>query len=274
MAAALARGRNVRAGLWLAAAICLKVIPAFLVLYPLWRRNLRCLGGCVLGLALGLGVVPAAVFGTGRAVAYYREWARVLVLPALSLSDDRSRADELLDMTATHNQSFMALFHNTLYPDPDRRPAAASPVVWCAHWLVGGCLTLVALVAAGCHRREPAVEVIFLGALIITMLALSPAGHPHYYALLVLPLMGFTALALQDGGRDRSTLALGLLLGINFVASGLPLLPGGKGLHDRCTALLAALVIWTASVAFLWRAGREAQVSRQGVPAAPLRPAA
>src|SRR5437660_1417540 len=44
-AAALLRGRSWRGGAWLALAVCLKVFPAFLLLYPLWRRDWRCLGG-------------------------------------------------------------------------------------------------------------------------------------------------------------------------------------------------------------------------------------
>src|SRR5207248_10948640 len=53
-AAASLRGRPFRAGLWLAGAICVKIIPAFLVLVPLWRRDARLLAGCALGLFLGL----------------------------------------------------------------------------------------------------------------------------------------------------------------------------------------------------------------------------
>jgi hypothetical protein len=41
--------RNLRAGVWLAAAICLKLIPAFLILYPLWRKDGRMLAGCARG---------------------------------------------------------------------------------------------------------------------------------------------------------------------------------------------------------------------------------
>ena len=43
LAASSLRGRSGSAGLWLAGAICLKVIPAFLLLFPLWRRDRRAL---------------------------------------------------------------------------------------------------------------------------------------------------------------------------------------------------------------------------------------
>src|SRR4029077_16859452 len=45
MIAAVLRGRRFQSGLWLAAAICLKVIPAFLLIYLVWRRELRGLAG-------------------------------------------------------------------------------------------------------------------------------------------------------------------------------------------------------------------------------------
>src|SRR5260370_36895256 len=48
--AGLMTGRRFRAGLCLAAAVCVKVFPAFLFLVPLWRRAGRCLPGCALAL--------------------------------------------------------------------------------------------------------------------------------------------------------------------------------------------------------------------------------
>jgi hypothetical protein len=51
-AAATLRGRRFRAGLFLAGAICIKVIPAFLLLFPLWRRDGRCLLGCLFRLRI------------------------------------------------------------------------------------------------------------------------------------------------------------------------------------------------------------------------------
>jgi hypothetical protein len=83
VAAALLRGQRWHAGLWLASAICLKVIHAFLLIYPLHRRDGRCLAGCAIGLVLGLAAIPAAVFGPARSLAYYHEWTQVLLWPAL-----------------------------------------------------------------------------------------------------------------------------------------------------------------------------------------------
>jgi hypothetical protein len=141
MAAAALRGRSGQAGFWLAGAICLKVIPAFLLVYPLWRRDGRWLAGSAAGLVLGLGIVPAAVFGPGQTLAYYREWQEVLLRPALTEGGDQTRAQELTQITATDSQSLLAILHNTRYLDRATRPPVASPYERWAHWGAGGLLT-------------------------------------------------------------------------------------------------------------------------------------
>src|SRR5579883_414324 len=64
----LIHGRHFRAGLWLSGAICVKIIPAYLLLLPLWRRDGRCLAGCVVGLVLGLVVIPLIFLAPARTV--------------------------------------------------------------------------------------------------------------------------------------------------------------------------------------------------------------
>ena len=96
------------------------MIPAFLLLYPLRRRDLRCLAGCAVGLVLGLVLIPAAVFGPARTLAYYQEWTEVLVRPALGTGTDRSRAKELIDVTARdeiHAQQIRPVNAEPVYGD-------------------------------------------------------------------------------------------------------------------------------------------------------------
>src|SRR5262249_23583287 len=85
--------RHFRAGLWLSGAICVKIIPAYLLLLPLWRRNGRCLAGCAAGLVLGLVVIPLVVLGPTRTANCYREMTRTVLLPGLGGGEDASRAD-------------------------------------------------------------------------------------------------------------------------------------------------------------------------------------
>jgi hypothetical protein len=115
MIAGLMTGRRFGAGLCLAGAICLKIFPIYLGIVPLLRRDRRCLAGCGVGLLVGLILVPLAVMGprsTGRA---YKDLARVLVGPALRLGGDDTRAAELILVTSTDSQSFLAMLHNTIH---------------------------------------------------------------------------------------------------------------------------------------------------------------
>jgi hypothetical protein len=251
MAAATLRQRPWRAGGWLAGAICLKVLPVFLLLFPLWRRDLRCLGGCVLGLVVGLALIPAAVLGPARAVAYFDEWSEVVILPAFGARPNGSRGKQFLDINATHNQSLMATFHNLLYPDPDTRPSQACELVRQAHYAVGGLLTGLTLLAAGWRRRQSGpAAVLFLGALVLNMLLLSPAGHAHYLVLLLPLLMAYLAATWeQHSGHHQAWTAV--LLVANPLAGALPLIPGLSPLQDMGLAMAVSLLLWACALSLL-----------------------
>src|SRR5205085_6132599 len=99
-----------------------KLFPAYLLVYPLWRRDGRFLVGCCAGLFVGLVLIPCIVFGPTRALDYGRRLNSILVLPALGLGADTPLADELIDVTSTDSQSILATVHNTLHLDPGTRP--------------------------------------------------------------------------------------------------------------------------------------------------------
>jgi hypothetical protein len=259
MTAAAMRGRSAWAGVLLAAAVSIKVIPAFLLVYPLWRRDGRWLAGCAAGLALFLGAVPAAVFGPGQAVAYYREWYEVLVRPGLTGGGDQTRADELTQVTATDSQSIMVVLDHTRHPERWTNPTTVGAGERLAHWAVGGLLTLLTLAAAGRRFRPdgPAV-VLLLGALTIVMLLLSPVCHLHYFSLsvpLVLGLVAASGLPRRRSGRLRGV-ALGALLAVNVVANALPRVPGLEALRQLGLAGYAALLLWAIGCVVVWRSSR------------------
>jgi hypothetical protein len=259
LTAALLQGRRGQAGLWLAGAICLKVIPAFLILYPLYRRDGRCLAGCALGLVLGLGLIPAAVFGPAQTVAYFAEWNEVLLKPVLGEGGDQSRAKELIETTATDSQSLPAVFHNTLYPDRATRPVNASMAVQGAYLLAGGLLTGLTFLAA---RRRPAGDgpatALLVGGLVLVMLMVSPVCHLHYFCLSMLPVMALLAAAWE--GKDCPHLGNGFLAvgAFNVVANSLPHFPGLEPLRDGGLALSAGLLLWLLACVALWKRGRRA----------------
>lgn len=253
-AAALLRGQSVRAGLWLAGAICLKVIPGFLLVYPAYRRDYRCLAGCAAGLLAGMVVVPALALGPARTLGYYEEWMEVLLKPALAAGADKSRAEELIKVTRTDSQSFLAILHNTLHLDRSTRPHYAGPAVRRAHWLIGGLLTLAVLLAAGRRRRPHAVgEATFLGLLIVLMVLLSPVSHLHYFCLQVPLVMALVAARWERVPGIGLGAGLALLLAVNLVANTIVRVPGLELTRDVGVALYAALALGLAGMQVLRR---------------------
>jgi alpha-1,2-mannosyltransferase len=251
MAVALLRGHSVRAGLWLAGAVCLKVLPIFLLLYPLWRRDLRCLGGLLLGLAIGLGVVPAVALGPARALASTQTWVEVMLLPAFGMGKDRTREAELMGITRTNNQALMPVLHKTLNLRLDRltMPTQVAPGVRLAHWLIGAALTFATLLASGWRRpRSPVSDVLLLGILNINMLLLSPAGHNHYLLLLVLPAMGLLAADWGQDGPPALPMGLRIFLVVNPAVSILPMFESLRIVHDVGLAMYCAILLWLLGV--------------------------
>jgi hypothetical protein len=252
MIAAVVRGRRWQAGFWLAGAICLKVIPAFLLIYPLWKRDLRCLSGCALGLVIGLGMIPAAVLGPQRTIMYYEEWTEVLILPALGKGEDHSRAKELTNVTGTDSQAPIALIHNALYPDPETRPPEASDAVRWGHRLIAAALTILTLFAAGWSQKvDPSRDALAIGALIVVMILASPVCHLHYFCL-TLPLVITLFATIQEKTPcSRRKCALLALMAANIVCTAIPSLPGMQFFRDHGLATAGALLLWASSVIVL-----------------------
>ncbi|HEV8061821.1 MAG TPA: glycosyltransferase family 87 protein [Gemmataceae bacterium] len=254
LAASAMRGRSGSAGLWLAGAICLKVIPAFLLLFPLWRRDRRCLIFCGFGLFAGLVAIPLLALGPTRAVSSYQSFFEGVLAPGLGLSMHPTRARELLDVTATASQSFQATLHNTLHPHRWYRPNHASDaVVWTGR-LLGLSFTVFTLIAYGWRRKRDGLDsLVLLACLVLCMLFLSPICHLHYFTLSILLIMGLTLAEWEKRADLRLSLGLGLLLAINVVANALPNFDGFELFRDLGLAMYAGIWLWLSGVGLLWR---------------------
>jgi alpha-1,2-mannosyltransferase len=248
----LLRGQPFRAGLWLAGAICVKIIPAYLLLLPLWRRDGRCLAGCAAGLGIGLVLVPLMVLGPARTRDCYREMVQTVLLPGMGAGADASRAEELTNQTATEGQSILTALHNTLHANAATRPPKASPAVRLVSHLLGGLLTLTTLWAFGWRRRGDGVDlVLFFSALVLNMLLISPVCHLHYFSL-ALPLV---MALLVERWRHHEALTwsgpLWVLLGVNALANLLPNLPNMNLLRDCGSAMYGSLLLWLTAIVLL-----------------------
>jgi hypothetical protein len=256
MLAALLKGRRWQAGCWLAAAICLKVIPIFLLAYPIWRRDLRCLTACFAGLALGLVLVPSAVRGPLQTWQDLRKWHEVVLLPAAGLGQDQSRARELIDATATDSQSIVAALHNTAFLDRATRPRQSPEWVRRAALCLVCLLTFATLAAArAADPRDGAATVLIVGALVLVMLAASPVCHLHYFCLAAPLLMGLFASAWEGSISPRLSKGLAALLAFNILGLALPHFPGMECLRDLGLAMYASLSLWFAGCVALRRRG-------------------
>lgn len=254
LASSSLRGRNGAAGLWLAGAICLKVIPAFLLLYPLWRRDRRCLLFCAYGLLVGLVLVPLLALGPTRAVASYQSFIAGVLGPGLGLSTHPARAHELLEVTATASQSLQATLHNTLHPHRWYRPNhATDTVVWIGR-VVGLAFTAGTLLAYGWRRKRDGLDsLVLLGCLVLCMLLLSPICHLHYFTLSILLIMGLTLSEWENRSDLRLSPGLSVLLIANVVANALPNFEGLELFRDLGLAMYAGIWLWLAGVGLLWR---------------------
>ena len=263
MVGSFSAGRGGRAGLWLAGAICLKVFPAYLLIYPAWRRDWRCLGACAVGLLLGLAAIPAVVMGPGRTIAAYDDFYRLVLRGATANAPDASTAEEFYHEREGDLVSFRSVLFKTLHPDPATRPLTLPGWYDWAQKLLGLGSTLLLLFALGRPelRSTRAIEgpdsvvttVIVLGLMLLAVIPLVPVSQPHYY-MLVLPLvMGMVADDWQRRGRPRLSFGLGALLSLYTLATLLAYLPGFERLMDLGLPMHAGLALWVAGLVVLWR---------------------
>lgn len=190
--ASILKGRRFRAGLWLAAAICVKVIPALLLAFPLWRRDWRMLSGCAMGLLVGLILVPVIALGPHRTAASYKSFYRETLLAGIKGDPGGSRGGELTGITGTTSASPMVVLHNIMYPDRNSRPKVAHPGVRAAHWVMAFIMLAITLLASGWKGRwysgkvqATITDVTSMSALIPLMFMASPVFHPFYVAMAV-----------------------------------------------------------------------------------------
>ncbi len=202
-------------------------------------------------------MIPVAVFGPARTAEYYEDLSRSVLQPGLDLGGEQSRGSELIGLNATDSQSFQELFHNLLHPDTGVLAVQALDGIRLAHWLVGATLTLVTLLVGAGRADLGPRAVIRLGALMVLMVAVSPASHNHYFCVNLPLVMGLVAAAGAERIRHRYCWLI-LLLTVYAAASGLSSIPALHLLRYLRLPLLASLALWLAGILTLhWRPGEK-----------------
>lgn len=262
MIAAFLCGRKFVAGMCLAGAICIKIFPAFLLLYPIVRRDFRALAGVAAGLFLGVVLIPALVLGPTGALEAHLRVGKAVLGPGLGVGDDTSRQAELGLATGPGSQSFMILLHNYIHPDRATRPQFHHPGVRTWHTIIAGALSLLTLLMGWRARPSDAIsEALFLGALIVIMLPSIPVCHAHYFILLIPLAMALIADAWERHewpmlGRGLATV-LAAMIGANVLVS-MPFT--NLYLREFGVPLYAALALWATGLVAIRRRARTAAV--------------
>jgi hypothetical protein len=192
------------------------------------------------------------------------------------LGGETTRDKELMQITATDNQSIQAVLHAYRHWDGATRPPQVDGATKLAHALNGIALTVILLIAYGRHRaNEPIRDLMFLAGLIQVMTIVSPVSHTHYFCLGLPAVMALLARSQAKSPGHAwptgPTLALIVMAGLLFA---LPMVPVWEHRREAGLSLYGCLILWLGLVVQLWRDRKTAAVATTADPPQPLARAA
>jgi len=218
--------RNFWGGFSLSAAVCIKIFPALVIIQPLARLQWRTIIGGTIGLILFLIMIPVLVMGPQPTLRSYQSLGQAVLGPALGLAQDESRATELIQITATDNQSLQAVIHNLRHPYLETKPNQIDGLTRLLSMGIGVFLLgiLVVLILRKGEGDWERVRQVLLGqGLICLMLLMSPVGHSHY-GVLLLPgmtvLLWLSWVAPDQVSCGRVVTLMGVVLASQIIAAG------------------------------------------------------
>ncbi|MGD0113900.1 MAG: glycosyltransferase family 87 protein [Armatimonadota bacterium] len=266
---ALSRDREWLAGLPLAGAIAVKVFPAPLFAYFVYRLWLRAAAATVLGCLFLMLLAPAPVRGFGRNYQETRTWWNRVVAPYLSRGKAGDWGQHALDFG---NQSLQAVAHRYLTPvnayvvarDPtqvlyvnfvDMTPEAVNRVILVLFALLAGSF----MAACGLRRPGDALQQATEYSLaVILVLLVSALSWTYFFVMMLLPIA--TAMALLARGSLRPRTAWMLKAGLVASALAAPLLMSAYA-RALGHVFWATMVLYVGMAVACWE-GRETEGRR------------
>lgn len=214
----VARERHVAAGLLVAAAACVKITPALLLVYFAYKRCWRTLLGAAVAVPVCLLLFPGLVFGLES------NWRNLWGWQAHMLADYLERGE----VYSIHlNQSLTAWLNRMFGPGKALEPDVHLAFVVLPPWAL---MTLRALLSLGilgvlawaCRRRiaareQPLAFAAEIGLVQIAMLALSGYSWKAHYVALLLPFTVLLAYLADARYPDRARLGVKLALALAVV---------------------------------------------------------
>lgn len=242
------RGQTFRAGIWLAFAICIKVFPVYLLVYPLWKRDGRSLGGCAVGLLAGLIVIPCLYCGPAKTQSHYETYGRVFFAPLFKLNEDNSRTEELLTADSI---GVKTAIHNWMHPDFkfETRPTELSIGEKIAYVVLGIVMTFLTL-----WRSSKVPIAHTLGGLIVLMTIFSPMCRSHYLMFCMPIVMCLLSSQWQYQTTTYVPMLLKLVNTVFALTMAIAYLPGMEILKETCASLFATLPLWALPLVLAPRA--------------------
>jgi hypothetical protein len=222
-------GRPFVSGLLLAIAAMLKLFPALFLLFFLWKRNWRAVGGFICG-ASALAVISLATLGREVHLVFLSE-----VLPQVS------RGDWLAPYELWRN-SFITLWsHLFLFePELNASPLMNSPVLYAIVMAATITALLSGFLLSVSKRDEKAGSPLEWAAMVPLLLLLSSTtGSYHSTVLIFAAIVGVDVFVAN--GRTRVAIAFLLL----FVAACAPV-PTVVSKFFPLTRLMATLALYVA----------------------------
>jgi alpha-1,2-mannosyltransferase len=252
---ATVRGKRFASGLWLAAAICLKIIPGLLLVFPLIRRDWRALWGVATGVFIGVVMIPTAELGITGAIKIHEQYADHMIKPALGLGGTKTMHFELMSMNRPGDQSLKSILHNYQNWDRESRPDKASRFTTVAHPAISLMLVGGLAFAYGWRRPHDTIGMLtMIGGLFTLMCIVSPKSHTHYF-FFAIPLMMALAARSLEAHPDRLVPTAGTLSFLIFAGFcyALVMVPFWEYRREVGIPLYASLMLWIAAIVQLRR---------------------
>jgi hypothetical protein len=250
MILATVRGKRFTSGLWLAAAICAKIIPALLLIFPVLRRDFRTLAGVATGVFIGMAMIPTGELGLTGAIEVHEQFANHMIKPALGFGGTSTMQQEMMSMKRPGCQSLKAIVHNYQHWDRDTRPEAASRFTNLIHLAISFVLIGGLALAFGWNRRHDAIGMMtMIGGLLTVMCIISPESHTHYFCFPIPLIMALAYRSLETHPSrlvpNAGTFALIAFAGFCFA---LVMVPFWEMRREAGIPMYASLLLWVAAI--------------------------
>jgi hypothetical protein len=246
------RNRSGRAGLWLAAAVCIKVFPVFLLVAPLFRRDWRFLIGFALGMLVGFVLVPALVIGFPGALDLLAAYWDVFFSELIRRVDGvRSRElfndaeGDLMSLRAVVLRTYLYFRGAGLRPDPQLLSAV--------HIGISGIVTLVTLWSASAFSAaknglSQLSLALLVGTLTVASLPMVPTAQPHYFMLSAILVTGLIFAQWERTGVVELSFGWTAVFAAFGLLSAVSLLPRLEAMMLFGTPVYAGLILWVSGI--------------------------